>query len=209
MLVYVLSQDNKPLMPTRDCGKVRWLLKHKRAKVIHRCPFTIKLLYKSTEFVNNLILGIDTGSSHIGSAVSDLDTNNVVYISDVKIRNDITERMERRSKFRRSRRTRKTRYRPKRFLNRANSRRSDRINPTLTSKINSHLKEIKFVKSILPISNTILETAKFDIHKIKNPNVSGEGYQQGPLYGFENIKAYIIGIETNILVKVVKLRKYH
>lgn len=50
-MVYVLSKDGKPLMPTERHGKVRRLLKEKKAKVVNRTPFTIQLLYDSTEFV--------------------------------------------------------------------------------------------------------------------------------------------------------------
>lgn len=46
MLVYVISKDGQPLMPTERFGKVRRLLKEKKAKVVRRCPFTIKLLYE-------------------------------------------------------------------------------------------------------------------------------------------------------------------
>lgn len=44
MQVYVLDMNGQPLMPTRNGAKVRVLLKQKRAKVVSKCPFTIKLL---------------------------------------------------------------------------------------------------------------------------------------------------------------------
>ena len=34
MLVYVINVNGQPLMPTNRCGKVRRLLKEKKAKVI-------------------------------------------------------------------------------------------------------------------------------------------------------------------------------
>ena len=40
MFVYVISKDEQPLMPTTRFGKVRRLLKDKKAKVIRNCPFT-------------------------------------------------------------------------------------------------------------------------------------------------------------------------
>ena len=46
MLVYVLKQNGQPFMPTARFGKVRRLLKTKKAKVVRREPFTIKLLYE-------------------------------------------------------------------------------------------------------------------------------------------------------------------
>ena len=49
-MVYVLNKDGQPLMPTDRHGKVRRLLNSGQAKVIKRCPFTIKLLYESTNY---------------------------------------------------------------------------------------------------------------------------------------------------------------
>ena len=192
-MVYVINCNNKPLMP---CYNViaRLLLKVKKAKVIRKEPFTIKLLYKSkTEYVQPCTLGIDTGSSKVGSSVVD-ENNNVLYLSEIEIRNDVTTKMKQRAMYRHSRRSRKTRHRPPRFLNRANSTRKNRFSPTMTSKINSHLKEIKFVKTILPISDIILETATFDPHLLKDPTLKYNkwGYQKGRLYGFSNMKAYIL-----------------
>jgi len=116
-LVYVISIDGKPLMPCKPVI-ARLLLKQHKAKVIKKCPFTIKLLYKTkTEYTQPLILGIDTGSSKIGSSVVD-GNNNVLYLSQIEVRNDITDKMKQRAKYRRNRRNRKTRYRKPRWLNR-------------------------------------------------------------------------------------------
>jgi hypothetical protein len=58
MLVYVISKDGQPLMPTERFGKVRRLLKENKAKVVRRCPFTIKLLYEpETHVVQEVVLG--------------------------------------------------------------------------------------------------------------------------------------------------------
>ena len=102
-----------------------------------------------------------------------------------------TDKMTQRTKYRRNRRNRKTRYRKPRFLNRKNSIRTDRFSPTMTSKIQSHCREIEFIKSILPISQIVLETGQFDMHLMKNPALANEkvrhwGYQKGNIYGFEN-----------------------
>lgn len=189
-MVYVISKDGKPLMP---CSNVvaRLLLKDEKAKVIKRCPFTIKLKYNTTNYTQDCTLGIDTGSSHIGASV--VTNNKIVYISDIEIRNDITEKMKQRSKYRRNRRNRKTRYRKARWLNRRNSVKKDRFSPTMISKINSHIKEIEYVKSIIPITKLILETGTFDMHLMKNPNMNRHwGYQKGLNYGFENTKAKVL-----------------
>jgi hypothetical protein len=191
-MVYVINQDGNPLMP---CEPViaRLLLKQGKAKVIKKTPFTIKLLYQTKNYTQDLILGIDTGSSKIGSAVVS-SKNNVIYMSEIEIRNDITDKIKQRAKYRRNRRNRKTRYRKARWLNRANSIKKNRFSPTMISKINSHLKEIKFVKLILPITKIILETATFDPHALKNPAVLKNKwlYQKGINYGFANTKAYVL-----------------
>ena len=78
-MVYVVSKDRKPLMP---CSPViaRLLLKQGKAKCIKRSPFTIKLLYTTTEYTQELTLGVDTGSVKVGSAVVS-DNGEVFYVS--------------------------------------------------------------------------------------------------------------------------------
>jgi hypothetical protein len=191
-MVYVISKNGNPLMP---CENViaRLLLKEGKARCWRKTPFTIKLLNETTEYTQPLTHGLDTGSSVVGSAVVD-EKGNVVYMSEITIRNDITRNMTQRSKYRRNRRNRKTRYRPERWLYRFNSFREDRFSPTMISKINSHLKEIKFVRSILPITNLILETGTFDPHALKNPEVLTHKwmYQHGVNYGYANTRAYVL-----------------
>jgi hypothetical protein len=192
-MVYVINKDGSLLMPCRNVI-ARLLLKDRKARVKKTYPFTIKLLNQAeNSYTQELTLGIDTGSSKVGSAVVD-QSGNVLYISEIEIRNDITEKMTRRAKYRRNRRARKTRYRECRFKNRLNSTKKDRISPAIRSKIDSHLKEIKFVKSILPISKVILETGKFDPHALKNPEVlkNKKLYQKGLNYGYANTKAYVL-----------------
>ena len=194
-MVYVLNKDGQPLMPTNRHGKVKHLLKQGKAKVIKRCPFTIKLLYDSTTYIQELTLGVDTGSGTIGTAVSN-NKNEIVYTSKVILRNDITKKMMQRAKYRRNRRNRKTRYRKPRFNNRRNSIKTGRFSPTMRSKIQSHIKEIEYIKSILPITTLVFETGQFDPHLMKNPSLTNPkikhwGYQKGPNYGFENTKAMV------------------
>ena len=176
----------------------RLLLKQNKAKCIRRTPFTIKLNYISDSYTQELILGVDTGSGKVGSAVVN-NKNELVYLSEIEIRNDIADKMATRSKYRRNRRGRKTRYRKARWLNRKNSIKKGRFSPTIVSKINSHMKEINFVKSILPITKIILETATFDTHALKNPEVLKNKwlYKKGANYGFANTKAFVLDRDSH------------
>lgn len=191
--VYVLTPDGTPLMPC-SCAIARLLLKEGKAKVKRKTPFTIKLLMQpETTYTQPLTLGVDIGSSVIGSAVAD-EQGQVVYLSEIKVRNDIATTMKARAVYRRDRRNRKTRYRKARWLNRKNSIRSGRFSPTMRSKIEAHLREIRFMQSLLPIRSIVLEAGPFDPHALKNPDVVRHKwlYQKGINYGFANTKAYVL-----------------
>jgi 5-methylcytosine-specific restriction endonuclease McrA len=181
-------------MPCADVI-ARLLLKEGKAKVKRRCPFTIKLLYKSTEYVDSLTLGVDTGSGTAGFAVSD-DAGNIYYASEVELRNDVTKNMTQRRTYRRNRRNRKTRYRKARFLNRRNSKKKGRYCPTIRSKTEAHEREMEFIKSILPIKSEVYECGQFDPAAMKDPSIRSEkkihwAYQKGAQYGFANVKAAV------------------
>ena len=187
-MVYVLSKTGQPLMPTENHAKVRVLLKQGRAKVINKCPFTIQLLYSSTNYTQKITLGVDSGSKHIG--LSATTRNKVLFESDVELRNDIVDLLSTRRELRRCRRSRKTRYRKPRFNNR---RRSDGwLAPSVKQKVDTHITMIAKVHKILPISNIVVEVASFDIQKIKEPTTNGVDYQQGEQLGFWNVREYVL-----------------
>ena len=96
-LVYVLSQSGRALMPTRRCGKVRWMLKNGLAKVVRREPFTIQLLYETTEHTQPVTLGVDPGYEHIGLSASTEEEE--LFAAETEIRTDVSKRLaERRTK---------------------------------------------------------------------------------------------------------------
>lgn len=187
-MVYVLSKNGQPLMPTENHAKVRVLLKQQKAKVITNCPFTIQLLYDSTDYTQPVSLGLDTGSRHIG--VSATTETKVLYEADVTLRNDIANLLSTRREARRARRSRKTRYRKPRFDNR--TRKDSWLAPSVQQKVDTHLTVVRKVTEILPISSITVETASFDIQKIKNPDIRDAGYQQGEQFGFWNVREYVL-----------------
>lgn len=195
-MVYVISKDGQPLMPTKRSGKVYRLLKNKQAKVIKRCPFTIQLLYEpETTVVQEVVLGQDTGSKHIGTSC--VANGKVLYQSQVELRTDIKSNMGSRRQARRFRRNRKTRYRKARFLNRKNSTKKDRLPPSVRHKVQAHIDEIEFCKKILPISKIVLEVSQFDTHLMKNPSLMSEklkhwAYQKGFDYEFSSRRDAIL-----------------
>lgn len=188
-MVYVLSIDGQPLMPTDRHGKVRHLLKDGRAEVVKCCPFTIRLLYDSTHYTQDIVLGVDAGSKHIG--LSGTTETKELYASDVELRNDIVDLISTRRQNRRFRRNRKTRYRKARFLNRLSDKK-DWLAPSIRQKVDTHMTVVSRVCKILPVTKIIVETASFDIQKIKDPDISGTGYQHGEQLDFWNVREYVL-----------------
>lgn len=195
MLVYVLNKDGQPLMPTGRCGKVRRLLKQKKAKVIKRCPFTIQLLYETGSAVQEINLGVDAGSKHIGiSATTD---KKVLYEADIALRNDIVGLLSARREIRRARRNRKTRYRKARFDNRVHAKKKGWLAPSVEARIETHFKAVEDVHKILPVSKVIVEVAAFDLQELKADmeglkRPQGTEYQQGEQMGFWNAREYVL-----------------
>lgn len=188
-MVYVISNDGQPLMPTVRHGKVRRLLKEGKAKIRKRCPFTIQLLYESTAVTQPISLGVDAGSKHIG--LSAATEKRELYAAEIELRSDITNLLSTRRQNRRSRRNR-LRYRPARFSNRIRSKQKGWLAPSVEQKIQCHLKAVSDVHKLLPVSKIVVETASFDIQKIKNSEIEGVEYQQGEQLGFWNVREYVL-----------------
>ncbi len=168
--------------------KARVLLKEGKAKVVQRTPFTIQLTVPTGETKQEITLGVDSGFTHVGlSAVSDKEE---LFSADVTLRTDIVKLNSERAMYRGNRRYRKTRYRKPRFLNRTKPK--SWLAPSIQHKLDSHKKLISKVKGLLPITNTIIEVAAFDIQKIKNPEILGLGYQKGEQSGFWNVREYVL-----------------
>lgn len=216
--VLVIGMNGVGLMPTTP-RKARILLQSGKAEVYRKTPFTIKLLYKTGSATQDITLGIDTGSQHIGVAVV---TGNVVQLKDEHILRSTMEKRklnEKRASARRVRRYRKTRYRKPKFKphtkhvykeemttrhghkthwrNIKNEYGSNRdpgwLPPSIRQKVDHHNQIIGRYQEALPLrTKTNIEIARFDMQKIKNPDIEGVQYQLGRMYEYENIKAYVL-----------------
>ena len=185
--VYVLNMRGQPLMPTTP-GKAKKLLKGGKAKVVKRTPFTIQLKYATGETKQQITLGVDSGFENIGlSAITD---RKEVYSAEIKLRTDMVKLNSERRQYRRARRSRKTWYRHPRFDNRKKP--EGWLAPSIQHKLESHIKLIDKVKKLLPITKIVIEVAAFDIQKIKNPEISGTGYQNGVQKDSWNVREYVL-----------------
>lgn len=188
MSVYVINQRKEPLMPCSE-QKVRKLLKQNKAKVVEIKPFTIQLLIATGETKQNIILGIDSGYNNIGfSAVTN---NKELIVGELKLLQGMKERLLDKARYRKIRRSR-LRYRKERWNNRKKSKPTGWLAPSLQHKLDSHIKFINNLYSILPITKCIVEVANFDIQKMKDDTISGKEYQQGDMMGFWNVREYVL-----------------
>jgi hypothetical protein len=183
--VLVVNKDGRPLMPTTP-RKARKLLEGGKAKVYARRPFTIQLLYGCRGYTQPVTLGIDSGYQTVGySAVTEKEE---LIGGEFKLLEGMSERITERRKYRRTRRNR-LRHRKPRFDNR--KRKEEWFAPSIQHKLDSHIKLVERIKSRLPVANVVIEIAKFDIQKIKNPEIQRLQYQQGEQYGWKNVSSYV------------------
>lgn len=187
-MIYVLNIEGQPLMPCKE-AKARKLLKQNKAKIYKREPFTIQLLFVCDNQTQDITLGVDAGSKHIGLSATTKEKE--LYAADVELRNDIVELLATRRQNRRTRRNR-LRYRKPRFNNRVHSKKSGWLAPSVEQKIQTHFRVVEDIHKLLPITKIIVEAASFDIQKIKNPEIHNEEYQQGEQLGFWNVREYVL-----------------
>ena len=187
-MIYVRSKECSVLMPTERCGKIGYLLRHGKAHVVSRVPFVVQLDYDSTTYTQDVSLGIDAGSKHIGVSAS--SEKKELLAAQVELRSDVVNLLSTRRELRKARRNHKTRYRKSRFDNR--KRKDGWLAPSVKQKVESHLKVIRLAHKLIPITKTTIEVAQFDAQKIKNPDINGEDYQQGEQMGFWNVREYVL-----------------
>ena len=121
MLVHVSNKHGKPLMPCEP-RKARILLRDGKAKTVKGKTgcFTIQLLFGSSGYKQEIVVGIDTGAKIVPIAA--VGNSKVYYAKKKFLRKDVKKQLSDRASYRRTRRNRKTRYRKPRFLNRVKTK---------------------------------------------------------------------------------------
>ena len=187
--VFVLNMRGQPLMPCSP-PKARKLLRAGKAVPVRRTPFVIQLTVPTGETKQPITLGVDAGYKHVG--LSATTAKEELLASEVELRQDVTGLLSNRLALRRARRNRKTRHRAPRFANRVRSKHKGWLAPSVENRIQAHISRIEAVCRVLPITKIVIETASFDIQKIKNPEVEGTDYLQGEQLGFWNVREYVL-----------------
>lgn len=194
MSVYVIAKDGRPLMPCSET-KAKHLLDKGIAKVKRRTPFTIQMLVVTKHCTQEVVLGVDAGSKTVG--ISCGTKTKELFAGELKLRNDVVNKLSTRREFRRARRNRKTRYRKARFNNRVHSKHKGWLAPSVEVKIQEHITSILRLCRLLPVSKVVIETAEFDLQLLKaslqgDSIPEGTDYQRGEMYGHYNVRQYIL-----------------
>lgn len=190
--VFVLSRTKVPLMPCHP-ARARKLLRDGKAAVYRRQPFTIVLKNREGGDSQPVEFKTDPGSRTTGIALVgefEQQGNVVLWGANLEHRGlSVKSAMTDRRMFRTGRRGRKTRYRPARFNNRA--RPKGWLPPSLRSRVDNIATWYERLIFSAPVSHAAIETVRFDMQLMTNPNIQGAEYQQGELAGYE-LRNYVM-----------------
>ncbi|WP_159788076.1 RNA-guided endonuclease IscB [Sodalinema gerasimenkoae] len=185
--VFVIDTDKNPCDPVHP-AKARLLLNQNKAAVLRRYPFTIILKEAQNAKPTPLTVKIDPGSKTTGLAI--LRGEDVIWGAELSHRGQqIKASLDSRRAIRRGRRYRKTRYRPARFLNRKKPK--GWLVPSLQHRVDTTLTWVNKLIRYSPIVGITQELVRFDLQKMKTPEISGVEYQQGELQGYE-VREYLL-----------------
>ena len=206
-LVFLVDGRNRVLHPTRKLDMVRRWLRQMNAKVIRFVGkiMVVQVFKTISQQRDNPAywIGVDPGDT-IGVCLVRITMHNKVKrLLDVEFHTRSkeikqlldTRRMYRRIRryFRRKRVKKKgliPKYRPARFENRR--RPAGWLTPSVRHFLESHKAAIRKIAEYVPNANISLEYARFDIQKMIDPDIEGEQYQYGRLFGYQNIRAYVL-----------------
>ena len=192
----VLTRNGRPLAPCHP-NRARSLVQHGRAHFTHRHGIRCIVLHKSNiprvKTNSKVAVRINPGSRTTGIAVTrdhrDGSRTCLMALELAHHGRAITKRLIKRRKHRRNRRYRKTRYRQPRFNNR--TRPPGWLPPSIRSRLHNTLTWVNRLSSMMPVEEVHVETSVFDPQVLRNPDIKGREYQQGPLYR-TNLRAAVL-----------------
>jgi len=191
--VFVLDRRGKPLMPCTE-KRARLLLARGRARVHRVMPFVIRLTDREAHAcaLQPLRLKLDPGSKVTGVALVREADDGVAVLNLFELIHrgrQISEALTARRACRRRRRGASLRYRAPRFLNR--SKPEGWLAPSLMHRVHTTMAWVKRMRRWAPLAALSSELVRFDMQALENPEITGTGYQQGTLAGYE-VREYLL-----------------
>jgi len=155
--VFVIDVEGRPCLPTR-AARARRLLRDGKANVIQVMPFTIQLRRAVEKPVGSFTCSLDDGAKHVGVAIVNEHTMEVVFLGQIDLRQDVSKKILQRAQYRRTRRARKLRYRAIRF----NNRKQMTPAPSVRQRKDSIVRWVIDMMKRVNIGKTIVEEGIFD-----------------------------------------------
>ncbi|NMG10578.1 RNA-guided endonuclease IscB [Brasilonema sp. UFV-L1] len=185
--VFLLNADKTPLDLIHP-ARARELQSKGKARVFRHYPYVLILQHQIINpFTKSYSIKIDPGSVWTGFVLQCGDE--ILFRMELKHRSlNIKSDLEQRAGFRRGRRSRNLRYRQKRFNRK---RPQGWLAPSLMHRVLTVETWIKRFIRYCPVNCIEIEQVHFDMQKIMNPEISGTGYQQGTLMGYE-VRQYLL-----------------
>ncbi|HEY9601096.1 MAG TPA: RRXRR domain-containing protein [Allocoleopsis sp.] len=180
--VPVVSQEGKPLMPTKPSRARKWV---KEGKVIGRWSdlgiYYVQLLQPAEEETQLVVVGVDPGQSYAGIGVQSAKCT-LVRLHLILPFGRIRERMDKRSELRRSRRGRRINRKLPQFLRnhrqcRFDNHRQSKVLPSIKASRQLELRAVREISKIFPIAVIGYERVRADVDRTKRSTAkSGKGF---------------------------------
>lgn len=181
--VPVVSQDGKPLMPTKSSRARRWVKEGKAiGKWLDVGIYYIQLLIPANEETQPVIVGVDPGKSYAGIGVQSAKFTLVQFHLILPF-GRVKQRMEQRRMLRRSRRSRRINrkvafkfrnHRQKRFSNRKQSK----VPPSIKASRQLELRVVRELSKVFPLTAIGYERVRADVDRTSGRKgaVGGKGF---------------------------------
>ena len=196
-MVIALDKHKRPLgfMTER---RARKLMERKRAVLYRAFPATVVVKDVDARKLDSLPsyrVKVDPGAEHTGIAVVCNETDEAVLYLQVHHRGqEVKGALKTRKDTRRNRRGRETRYRRCKFRQggKFNSPRpAGWLPPSVASVAGNITHWVEKLSRLINITGCSYEAVRFDTQLMENPDISGEEYQHGTLYGYE-LREYLL-----------------
>ena len=208
MFVPVKSEEGKPLMPTSP-PVARHLIKQGKATPYwNNGIFCIRLNYETTEYTQDIVVGVDPGSKKEGFTVKSEAHTYLNVQADAH--NNVGKKIEKRRELRRGRRGRKCPNRPNRTNRMANKA---RIPAGTRARWNFKLKVLNWLAKMFPVTHVCVEDIKAVTRKgAKKWNQSFSPLEVGKQWFYGEIRKRwelftVQGYETEQMRDVLGLKK--
>ena len=189
--VPVVSQEGKPLMPTKPSRARKWV---KQGIAIGRWSdlgvYYVQMLSPTQEETQLVVVGVDPGKSYAGIGVQSAKYT-LLQLHLILPFGRIRERMDKRRELRRSRRGRRIKRKlPQKLRNhrqcRFDNRKQTKIPPSIKASRQLELRGVREISKIFPVLAIGYERVRADVDKTSGRKGAKSGKGFSPVMSGQN-----------------------